>query len=771
MIYFNQHFDKTKLRLFIAWLLTRLGGWQTIHALERFKTLGFGYATRAGVSLGVDDLSAPPLKIGFVDATSKFVQSSFGGQSIGSEKAQRVIDSWSGASEVLKDAVVDHFLQTDPLNPIYMMAFSGARGSLTQVRQLVGMRGLMVDPMGNILTLPVQHSFREGLTVTEYMISCYGARKGLVDTALRTAKSGYLTRRLVDVAQDVLIRRIDCGTKKGILLTDLKTPEGVLLRPLNARLLGRVLLPTNQVIDTQLASTLSSQSSVHVRSPLTCRPNLGTGSPDVCQLCYGWNLARGQTVQVGEAVGILAAQSIGEPGTQLTMRTYHTGGAVAGQRSSRLRAPRAGRLCFSSEQPGSLVRTSIGELGFIVYQTCQFSIFTSEGNNIERLDYKVPAGTCLLVRHGQWVRRFQDLAFWPLSKATTNPVLNEYKAGTNFNAQWAFSSKASETDNIQSLWLLSSSSSSRLNTKNIFGDKIETGEIQSQFTLFDNSDLQKTEKLKSKVLLGDYILEKTGFRTNQINLNTGRLISWQNKWLGFRKAQRTLVNLKNLQGLAENQFNALNEGQWLPRGTFLGLFVYTTPTSGDIVQGLPRIDALFEARSSTGLSEEMILVFNSLLKKGVPAQKATKLAFTFIQERLICRIQEAYLDQGVHIDDKHLEVIVRQMTSKVLINYSGDSPCVPGDLISLEEAEAFSSALRALGMEELIYEPTLTGITKAALQKQGFLSPASFQDTIRVLLRCSLQSQQDPVRGLKEHVILGQSLPSGTGHRASQLFN
>ena len=284
--------------------------------------MGFGYATRAGVSLGVDDLSAPPLKMGFVDATSEFVQSSFAGQSIGSEKAQRVIDSWSGASEVLKDAVVDHFLQTDPLNPIYMMAFSGARGSLTQVRQLVGMRGLMVDPMGNILTLPVQHSFREGLTVTEYMLSCYGARKGLVDTALRTAKSGYLTRRLVDVAQDVLVRRIDCGTRNGIVLSDLKTPEGVLLRPLNKRLLGRVLLSNNQVIDTELAKKLSKEKEVEVRSPLTCRPNLGTGSPDVCQLCYGWNLARGQTVQVGEAVGILAAQSIGEPGTQLTTVSY-----------------------------------------------------------------------------------------------------------------------------------------------------------------------------------------------------------------------------------------------------------------------------------------------------------------------------------------------------------------------------------------------------------------------------------------------------------------
>ena len=769
MMYFNQHFDKTKLRLFIAWLLNRLGGWQTIHALERFKTLGFGYATRAGVSLGVDDLSAPPLKVGFVDATSQFVQSSLGGQSLGSEKAQRVIDSWSGASEVLKDAVVDHFLQTDPLNPIYMMAFSGARGSLTQVRQLVGMRGLMVDPMGNILTLPVQHSFREGLTVTEYMLSCYGARKGLVDTALRTAKSGYLTRRLVDVAQDVLVRRIDCGTQKGIILSDLKTPEGVLLRPLHKRILGRVLLPNNQVIDTQFAATLVNKKDIFVRSPLTCRPNLGTGSPDICQLCYGWNLARGQRVQVGEAVGILAAQSIGEPGTQLTMRTFHTGGAVAGQKSNRLRAPKAGRLCFLNKISGSLVRTSIGELGFLTYETCRFSIFTSTNQQFERLDYKVPAGTCLLVRHGQWIRRFQDLAFWPLSKDSTNPILNKYKSGTSINGQWVFSSDTQEK--VKPIWLFSGSSISRFNGNNLIGDKINNGEIQSQCSLFQGSDLQKIEKLNLKGLLGDYVFEKTGLRSNKISLSTGRLISWQRRWMGFRRAQRNLVNLQKLKDSSENIFNLKMEGRWVPRGTFLGFFSYTTPISGDIVQGLPRIDALFEARPATGLADHMIAVFNSLVGNGLNSRDATQGAFIAIQERLICRIQEAYLDQGVQIDDKHLEVIVRQMTSKVLINYSGDSPCVPGDLIPLEEAEAFCGALKALGLEELTYEPTLIGITKAALQKQGFLSPASFQDTIRVLLRCSLEAKQDPVRGLKEHVILGQSIPSGTGHRASQLFH
>ena len=310
-----------------------------------------------------------------------------------------------------------------------------------------------------------------------------------------------------------------------------------------------------------------------------------------------------------------------------------------------------------------------------------------------------------------------------------------------------------------------------MNLNTSFGDKISVGEIQNHCTLFQGSDIEKTEKLKTKTPLGDFIFEKTGLRSEVISLNTGRIISWQKSWLGLRKAQRNFINLSNLKNSSENAFNPANEGKWLPRGTFLGFFIYTTPTSGDIVQGLPRIDALFEARSATGLAEHMISVFNSLVEKGLDSRQATKAAFTAIQELLICRIQEAYLDQGVQIDDKHLEVIVRQMTSKVLINYSGDSPCVPGDLIPLEEAEAFCGALKALGLEELTYEPTLIGITKSALQKQGFLSPASFQDTIRVLLRCSLEAQQDPVRGLKEHVILGQSLPSGTGHRASQLFN
>ena len=761
MIFFNQHFNKSKLRLFIAWLLNSSGGWSTIQALERLKILGFSYATKAGISLSIDDLSPPPAKSGFVNATSNLVKSSYGGQSLGSEKIQRVIDSWSSASEILKDAIVEHFLQTDPLNPVYIMAFSGARGSLTQVRQLIGMRGLMVDPMGNILTLPVQHSFREGLTVTEYLLSCYGARKGLVDTALRTAKSGYLTRRLVDVAQDVVVRSLDCGTKKGIVLENLVSEDGSILLPLKKRLLGRILVPSNQVIDRSLLGLLQKKNSVMVRSPLLCGSSLDGKTPDVCQLCYGWNLGRNQAVQVGEAVGIVAAQSIGEPGTQLTMRTFHTGGAVAGQVSSRLRASQAGRVIFSKRSSGCLVRTTMGEIAFLTYEKSSFSIFVSSSQNGLCLDYEVPAGTCLLVRHGQWVRRFEDIAFWALGSLITNPILKTYKAGTKFHGRWIEDNNSSM--GLRSVWLLASSISTKFNFACLLGDILKCGEVQIESTKFKGYDYKKISPLKADYQLNNFVMEQTGLSYKQANFNTGRIVSWQRDWVSLQYSQRLLSQEHSLKTSFSDKVKP--EGSWVSRGTFLGFFTYTRPTSGDIVQGLPKIDALFEAREATGLSQKLQDEFNLLRRGGCSNKEAAREAFYQIQKVLVCRIQSAYLDQGVQIDDKHIEIIVRQMTAKVCIIRPGMSNYTLGEVISLLEAEAAYDATKYLKVKVVEYIPVLSGITKASLEKPGFLSPASFQDTIRVLLRCSLESEEDPVRGLKESVILGQCVPSGTAYQ------
>nr|YP_009725427.1 beta'' subunit of RNA polymerase [Trebouxia lynnae]QHO63933.1 beta'' subunit of RNA polymerase [Trebouxia lynnae] len=419
--FFNYSFDKNRLKALILWSLTNNGEKATLDRIEKLKNIGFEYATQAGISLGIDDLKIPPNKRWLISQAELNIQSAGIKYQQGSltavEQFQQLIDTWHRTSENLKQSVVNHFRSTDVLNPVFMMAFSGARGNISQVRQLVGMRGLMSDPQGQIIDFPIRSNFREGLTLTEYVISCYGARKGVVDTALRTANSGYLTRRLVDVSQHVVIWRFNCRTRRGIFLTDMKEGRKVILS-LKDRLIGRVLAEDikpiafrNQQVSKELASKIVTlknplyqtsypfsknrerkrvyesfvllkkkndskkedvqrgiegkdnqegvKDKVLIRSPLTCE-----ASNSVCQLCYGWSLSQGILVPLGEAVGILAAQSIGEPGTQLTMRTFHTGGVFSGDVMDEIRAPYKGIIDFSEALQGILIRTSHGKIAF-----------------------------------------------------------------------------------------------------------------------------------------------------------------------------------------------------------------------------------------------------------------------------------------------------------------------------------------------------------------------------------------------------------------------
>lgn len=378
-LFLNQCFDKNRLKNLITWSLLTVGERRTIETVEQLKTLGFHFATQAGVSLGVDDLKIPPEKLSLVSQARQQVEATRQAYQRGNltaiEKLQQLVDTWHRTSETLKQTVVNHFQSTDKLSPVYMMAFSGARGNISQVRQLAGMRGLMADPQGQIIGFPIRSNFREGLTLTEYMISCYGARKGLVDTALRTADAGYLTRRLVDVSQHMVVKAATCATPRGIVLKDLHISNKVVL-PLRDRLIGRVLAEDvgtgneahlklvacrNQEISGKLAFDLAScRASVVVRSPLTCSIRHG-----VCQLCYGWSLSEGRLVTLGEAVGIIAAQSIGEPGTQLTMRTFHTGGVFSGDVMAEIRAPHDGVVDFPQPLQGLLIRTSHGKIAFL----------------------------------------------------------------------------------------------------------------------------------------------------------------------------------------------------------------------------------------------------------------------------------------------------------------------------------------------------------------------------------------------------------------------
>lgn len=430
-VFFNTCFDKSNLKSLIAWFLGKYGQKQTIDLVETLKQVGFHQATRAGVSLGIDDLQIPPQKSTLLFQASTRMGNVTNAIEAGTltsvEKSQRLIDTWNQTSETLRQNAVQNFRTTNPVNPVYMMAFSGARGNISQVRQLVAMRGLMADPQGAILEFPIQSNFREGLTVTEYLISCYGARKGLVDTALRTATSGYLTRRLVDAVQHVVVQVTDCETQKGILIKD---------KNLEQRLVGRVLLEDislnsstiikkNTLVSHLLAKQIvGKHKQIFVRSPLTCQTE-----KSVCQLCYGIDLAQGKLVSIGEAVGIIAAQSIGEPGTQLTMRTFHTGGVgvFSDQALKAFNAPFDGKVQFVDSLPGLFVRTPHGNIVYLLKHktvdknkpilkligtVSQYEIFQND----------VPSGSLLWVKQGQIVKSGQLLIQASRLQATTQEM-------------------------------------------------------------------------------------------------------------------------------------------------------------------------------------------------------------------------------------------------------------------------------------------------------------------------------------------------------------
>ncbi len=449
MIFRNKVVDKKQLRNLVAWSFLNYGTARTAKVADSLKDLGFRYATRAGVSISVEDLQVPPKKQQLlseaqaeIDRTEeRYVR----GEITEVERFQKVIDTWNITSEALKDEVVHFFRSTNPLNSVYMMAFSGARGNISQVRQLVGMRGLMANPQGEIIDLPIKTNFREGLTVTEYIISSYGARKGLVDTALRTADSGYLTRRLVDVSQDVIVREIDCGTRRGITVRDMTNGVKVLI-PLEDRLIGRVLArdvvikgetlgERNQAITEAMIQSFKQNGvqEVTVRSPLTCE-----ASRSVCQHCYGWSLGHASFVDLGEAVGIIAAQSIGEPGTQLTMRTFHTGGVFTGEVAGQDKAPSAGSVKYGSGLRARPFRTRHGDDAYTVEQAGNLIFNPASGGKAKNI--RVEAGTTLLVADGASVEPDRVLAEVPVEGAnrkTTEKATKDVATGLSGEVKFA----------------------------------------------------------------------------------------------------------------------------------------------------------------------------------------------------------------------------------------------------------------------------------------------------------------------------------------------
>jgi DNA-directed RNA polymerase subunit beta' len=425
--FYNQVIDKKGLKRILSWFIENYGATRTSQLIEYFKLLGFHYATRAGLSLGFEDLKIPPAKRDLLLAAQKEVRRCENNYVRGTitafERYQKLIDIWTTTSENLKEEVIKNFQKT-PLNPLYMMAFSGARGNISQVRQLVGMRGLMSDSGGGIIDFPIRSNFREGLSVTEYVISCYGARKGLIDTALRTADSGYLTRRLVDVAHSIMVYEIDCGTSNSISVPAGGHEKNLLGRVLASTLRVKSPIPSGPSADTfpsqvlawknqDISATLAREiitaangtlglfseaqertTNVQVRSPLTCQ------SRGICQMCYGWNLAQGRFVSIGDAVGVLAAQSIGEPGTQLTMRTFHTGGIFSTDILDKVFVPHDGVIAYEKLPRGCKVRSVHGETGFFSLEPVKLCI-----KGVVESVLQLPAHSLIFAYPGKYVRQ------------------------------------------------------------------------------------------------------------------------------------------------------------------------------------------------------------------------------------------------------------------------------------------------------------------------------------------------------------------------------
>ncbi len=770
----NKDMGKKAISALLNYVYRQLGLKDTVMFADQLMYTGFRYATRSGISICSDDMLVPPSKpaeLAKAEAEVAEIQSQYAqGLVTEKERYNKVVDIWSRANDQISRAMMDqlgsekvkdregHEVKQSSFNAIFMMADSGARGSAAQIRQLAGMRGLMTKPDGSIIETPITANFREGLNVLQYFISTHGARKGLADTALKTANSGYLTRRLVDVAQDIVITMDDCGTTAPGLKVTAVIEGGDVVQGLGARILGRtaaqdvlmpgsdeVLVPANTVIDEVAVARIESSGvdEVWVRSPISCEARHG-----ICQKCYGRDLARGNLVNIGEAVGVIAAQSIGEPGTQLTMRTFHIGGAASrSAAASSVQNKAAGMVRMHNlktvkNRDSDLVAvTRSGELGMV----------DDQGRERER--YKVPYGAVIRVKEGDKVAAGTTLATWD---PHTHPVVSEMLGFARFSDFVDGLSVKSETDEITGL-----------SSQVVIDPKHRTGaakELRPAIALVDEQGnpvfLAGTEIPAFYVLPAGAIIGIEDGAAVQVGDVVARIPQESSKTRDITGGLPRVADL----------FEARKPKEPAILAEYTGTISFGKETKGK--QRLVITDEHGEAHEELIPKYRVINVFEGehvargeviadgeltphdiLRLRGIP-----DLAAYIIKE-----IQDVYRLQGVVISDKHIEVIVRQMLRKVEISEAGDSPYLKGDQVDKARLLEENRKLEADGKFPAKFEPMLLGITKASLVTESFISAASFQETTRVLTESSTRGTRDELRGLKENVIVGRLIPAGTG--------
>ena len=771
----NKPLKKKEISKLINAAFRRCGIRETVIFADKLMYTGYTYATRAGISICVDDMLVPDQKhklIATAENEVKEIESQYSsGLVTQGERYNKVVDIWGRAGDQVGKAMMEELgseevtdrtgkiVRQEAFNSIYMMADSGARGSAAQIRQLAGMRGLMAKPDGSIIETPITANFREGLNVLQYFISTHGARKGLADTALKTANSGYLTRRLVDVTQDLVVTEQDCGTQNGLAMKAL-VEGGEVVEPLRDRILGRVaavdvvnpessetMIYAGTLLDEEGVDAIEAAGvdEVKVRTPLTCDTRYG-----LCAQCYGRDLGRGTPVNVGEAVGVIAAQSIGEPGTQLTMRTFHIGGAASCTAvASQVEAKSNGTVNFSA-----VMRYVTNGRGELIAISRNGEVIISDDNGRERERHKVPYGATLQVKDGAKVKAGLVLASWD---PHTRPIITEYAGEVRFENVEEGVTVAKQIDDVTGLSTLVVIDPKRRGTSASKG-------LRPQVKLLN----EKADEIK---------IAGTDQSVN-ITFQVGSIITVKN-------------------------------GQQVGVGEVLARIPQESSKTRDITGGLPRVAELFEARSpkDAGLLGEITgtasfgkdtkgkqrLVITDMdgvaheylipkekhvtvhdgqvVNKGEsivdgpadPHDILRLLGVEALARYITDEVQDVYRLQGVKINDKHIEVIVRQMLRRVIISDAGDSRFILGEQLERAEVLEENERVMAEGKQPAAYNYMLLGITKASLSTDSFISAASFQETTRVLTEAAIMGKRDDLRGLKENVIVGRLIPAGTG--------
>jgi len=759
--YVNLTMDKKRLETLVGDCYSQLGAEKTSDLLDELKNLGFKYATQGGFTVGIDDVRIPPEKDSIIgQAREQVDQINLNyrrGVITEGERYSKVIDTWQHAMTEVEEITFDGLSRDrDGFNPIFMMADSGSRGNREQVRQLAGMRGLMAKPqkkitggLGEIIESPVIHNFKEGLDVLEYFISTHGARKGLADTALKTADAGYLTRRLVDVAQDVIINEPDCGTVRGLSVGALKDGEDI-IEPLADRVLGRVasedvmhpisneiIVEAGTLIDEEIAERLdqaakSGLDKIKIRSVLTCDARRG-----VCGKCYGRNLATGRPVDLGEAVGVIAAQSIGEPGTQLTLRTFHIGGTA-----SRI----VEQSKTAAKEPGVI---RFKDLAVVLYKEGVW-VAVSRNGEIELLDkknsgrirqrYSVPYGAHLFIKDGETVGAEQALFEWDIYNV---PLVSE-KSGTvrfvDVKERVTVRDEVDDTSGMKLLVIMEDRNKELQPALDIIDAK---GSKLAHYPLPTGARLEVRDG--QAVVAGDPLV-KTRREASKTRDITGGLPRVSELFEARRPKDAAII--AEIDGRCE--FGAVVRGmrKLIVRSDDGDSREYPIPQGRHL-----HVQEATQVRAGDRLTEGPINPHDVLGIKGIEE----------VQEYLVNEIQEVYRLQGVRIDDKHIETIVRQMLQKVRIEDPGDTVFLEGEAVDRLVVNEENERILKEGQQPATFKPLLLGITKASLSTESFISAASFQETTRVLTEAAIHGKVDFLRGLKENVIIGHLIPAGTG--------